>query len=115
MANSRYVRAAPPIRLGRVVSTDTGASAYLNCGGVTTVGRSSAGIDFFRDFAVDRADRASKESEPPPLLWMKRSNALTRGIIKRSMGTIALIQRSGTGKSGSGTSREPLRISGSAT
>src|ERR1700736_4696389 len=83
--------------------------------GVTTVGRSSAGIHFFRDFAVDGTDRASKESEPPPLLRMKRSSALTRGIIKRSMGTIALIQRSGTGKSGSGTTREPLRISGSAT
>ena len=74
-----------------------------------------AGIHFFADFAVDRTDRASKESEPPPLLRMKRSSALTRGIIKRSIGTIALIQRSGTGKSGSGTTREPLRISGSAT
>jgi len=46
---------------------------------------------------------------------MKRSSALTRGIFKRSIGTIALIQRSGMGKSGSGTTREPLRISGSAT
>jgi hypothetical protein len=36
---------------------------------------------------------------------MKRSNALTRGIFKRSIGTIALIQRSGMGKSGSGTTR----------
>src|SRR5580704_16730375 len=80
-----------------------------------TVGRSSAGIHFFADFAADRTDRASRESEPPPLLRMKRSSALTRGIFKRSMGTIALIQRSGTGKSGSGTTREPLRISGSAT
>ena len=98
-----------------LLELSTAASAYLNCAGVTTVGRSSLGIYFFCDFAVDRMDRASKESEPPPLLWMKRSNELTRGIIKRSMGTIALIQRSGTGKSGSGTSREPLRISGSAT
>jgi hypothetical protein len=89
--------------------------AYLNCAGVTTVGRSSAAIYFFRDGAIDRTDRASKESEPPPLLRMKRSSALTRGIFKRSMGTIALIQRSGMGKSGSGTTREPLRISGSAT
>src|SRR5713101_5806054 len=80
-----------------------------------TVGQSSAAIHFFADFAVDRTDRASKESEPPPLLRMKRSSALTRGIFKRSMGTIALIQRSGIGKSGSGTIREPLRISGSAT
>src|SRR5882757_5589460 len=69
--------------------------AYLNCAGVTTVGRSSAAIYFFRDGAIDRTDRASKESEPPPLLRMKRSSALTRGILKRSMGTIALIQRSG--------------------
>src|SRR5882757_10798729 len=68
--------------------------AYLNCAGVTTVGRSSAAIYFFRDGAIDRTDRASKESEPPPLLRMKRSSALTRGILKRSMGTIALIQRS---------------------
>jgi hypothetical protein len=89
--------------------------AYLNCAGVTTVGRLSAGIHFFADFAVDRTDRASKESGPPPLLRMKRRSALTRGIFKRSMGTIALIQRSGTGKSGSGTTREPLRISVSAT
>src|SRR5467141_2972857 len=80
-----------------------------------TVGRSSAGIHFFADFAVDRTDRSSTESESPPLLRMKRSSALTRGILKRSMGTIALIQRSGTGKSGSGTTTEPLRISGSAT
>jgi hypothetical protein len=49
------------------------------------------------DLAVDRTDRASRESEPAPLLRMKRSSALTRGIFKRSMGTIALIQRSGTG------------------
>ena len=89
--------------------------AYLNCVGVTTIGRSSAANYFFRDGAVDRTDRPSKESEPPPLLRMKRSSALTRGIFKRSMGTIALIQRSGTGKSGSGTTREPVRISGSAT
>jgi len=87
----------------------------FDCAGMTTVGRSSAAIYFFRDGAVDRTDRASKESVPPPLLRMKRSSALTRGIFKRSMGTIALIQRSGTGKSGSGTTREPLRISGSAT
>src|SRR5260370_38189376 len=80
-----------------------------------TVGRSSAGVHFFADFADDRTDRASRESEPPPLLRMKRSSALTRGSIRRSMGTIALIQRSGTGKSGSGTTREPLRISGRAT
>src|SRR5882672_3852544 len=80
-----------------------------------TVGRSSAGIHFFADFAVDRTDRSSTESESPPLLRMKRSSALTRGILKRSIGTIALIQRLGTGKSGSGTTREPLRISVSAT
>src|SRR5882672_10000484 len=89
-------------------------SAYLNCIGVTMVDR-AAGIHFFRDLAVGRTDRASKESEPPPLLRMKRSSALTRGILKRSIGTIALIQRSGTGKSRSDTTREPLRISGSAT
>src|SRR5882762_9876284 len=80
-----------------------------------TEGRSFAEIHFCRDFADDRTDRPSKESEPPPLLRMKRSSALTRGIFKRSMGTIALIQRSGTGKSGSGTTKEPLRISASAT
>src|SRR5882672_1746464 len=80
-----------------------------------TTGWSSARIHFFADFAVDRTDRASKESESAPLLRMKRSSALTRGILRRSMGTIALIQRSGMGKSGSGTTREPLRISGSAT
>src|SRR5712671_2023140 len=91
------------------------ARAYLNGAGVTTVGRSSAASYFFRDVAVDRTDRASKESEARPLLRMKRSSSLTRGIIKRSIGTIALIQRSGTGKSGSGTTREPLWISGSAT
>src|SRR5216684_1795112 len=90
------------------------ASAYLNCAGVIH-SRSVVGIHFFADFALDRTDRASEESEPPPLLRMKRSSALTRGILKRSMGTIALIQRSGTGKSGSGTTSEPLRISGSAT
>src|ERR1700730_1331590 len=89
-------------------------SAYLNCVGVTTVDR-AAGIHFFRDFAVDRTDRSSKESVAPPLLRMKCSSALTRGILKRSMGTIALIQRSGTGKSGNGTTRQPLRISASAT
>jgi DNA-directed RNA polymerase sigma subunit (sigma70/sigma32) len=33
---------------------------------------------------------------------MKCSSALARGIRNRSIGTIALIQRSGTGKSGSG-------------
>jgi hypothetical protein len=72
-------------------------------------------IHFFRDFAVDRTDRSSKESAAPPLVRMKSNSALTRGILKRSIGTMALIQRSGTGKSGSGTTREPLRISGSAT
>src|SRR5712671_5960148 len=91
------------------------ARAYLNCAGVTTVGRSSAAIYFFRDVAVDRTDRASKESELPPLVRMKCSSALTRGILRRSIGTMALIQRSGTGKSGRGTTREPLRISRSAT
>src|ERR1700730_2992989 len=65
-----------------------------------TVGRSSAGFHFFADFAVDRTDRASTESEPPPLLRMKCNSALTRGIFKRSIGTIALIQRSWTVKSG---------------
>src|SRR6202022_4683528 len=89
--------------------------AYLNSVGVTTIGRSSAENYFCRDRVVDRTDRPSNESEPPPLLRMKRSSALTRGIFKRSMGTIALIQRSGTGKSGSGTTREPPRISGGAT
>src|ERR1700674_3989788 len=83
-------------------------SAYLNCVAVTTVDR-AAGIHFFLDFAVDRTDRSSKESMPPPLLRMMRSSALTRGILKRAIGTIALIQRSGTGKSGSGTTTEPLR------
>src|ERR1700710_1749862 len=92
-----------------------GASAYLTCAGVTTVGRSVAGIHFFRDFAVDRTDRSSKESAAPPLVRMKCSSALTCGILKRSIGTMALIQRSGTGKSGSGTTRESVRISGSAT
>src|SRR6266404_9768780 len=80
-----------------------------------TVGRLAAVIHFFADFAVDRTDRASRESGPAPLLRMKRSRALTRGNLNRSIGTIALIQRSGTGKSGSGTTTEPLRISGSAT
>jgi hypothetical protein len=77
--------------------------------------RLSAGIYFFADFAVDRTDRASRESGPAPLLRMKRSRALTRGNLNRSIGTMALIQRSGTGKSGSGTTTEPLRISASAT
>jgi hypothetical protein len=58
-------------------------------------GRSVVRIYFFCDVAVDRTDRPSKESEPPPLLRMKRSSELTRGIIKRSVGTIALIHRSG--------------------
>src|ERR1700716_1039837 len=89
-------------------------SAYLNCVGLTTLDR-AAGIHFFRDFAVDRTDRSSKESAAPPLVRMKCSSALTRGILKRSIGTMALIQRSGTGKSGSGTTRESVRISGSAT
>src|SRR5882757_3433333 len=80
-----------------------------------TVGRLPAGIHFFADFAVDRTDRASRESGPAPLLRMKRSRALTRGNLNRSIGTMALIQRSGTGKSGSGTTTEPLRISASAT
>src|SRR5260370_33302892 len=72
-------------------------------------------MHFCADLAVDRTDRASKESEPAPLLRVKRSSALTRGIFKRAMGTIALIQRSGTGKSGSGTTREALRVSWGAT
>ena len=50
----------------------------------------AAGTHFSCDFADDRTDRSSKELASPPLLRMKCSRPLTRGILKRSMGTIAL-------------------------